>query len=734
MDRRTFNKLVSGATFGSVAPRLGGVALAGGVDDGAKFSTQWPSQVYRRLLIDTHIPDWDPLFLSRLDPAECVDTVARAGFQLLMPYTNSCVGLALWRTKVGQMHANLHGRDMFGEIVSECRRRGVHTAAYFIVTRDNWAAETHPAWRLQPATGNSRILENRYGQTCPNTPYREYAYACLREIVGNYPIEGVFIDMTFWRSACYCVSCTERYRAEYKAEPPRTIDWDDPAWRQFQRARQRWMLEFAQGLTDAIKRVRPITVYHNQAVILDSWTAGQSPAIAETCDYLGGDLYDGPTFYSLVSKIFDGLTRTRPFEYMTSRVDPGLADHVSQKSLAKLRQDAYAATLHCAALTTIDAVNPDGTLNPEVYKLLGKVNEERALYEPFLGGELQADVAIYYDQESMYDPTKNRVHVGDFVGWEGAGEKGNCPHRDALQGWAKVLREGHIPYGVVTNVNLDQLKKYRAVIVPHVLEMTAEQAAKFRDFVQQGGVLLASGPSSLDRFDRSGPRFLLEDVLGVRYLGTMGTKVTYLTPKDEQVRKVIWPQDHLNHNGPMIHAEALSGATVLATVTLPWVAPEAGHSIGSHFAAVHSNPPAATPGTTPALVVNSFGRGRAVWLAAPIETGRPEANPALLLHLLKQALPGPYKFEAETHRSVEVTLFRQADQKRLLVGLLSMQDQLPAIPVEATVRVLAPEGKTVQGVYRLPDRKPVQFAPAGAYQQFHLDPFDMFAMLLIEHD
>ena len=419
---------------------------------------------------------------------------------------------------------------------------------------------------------------------------------------------------------------------------------------------------------------------------------------------------------------------------MTSRTYPGLGDHVTQKSFERLRMEAYAATLHCAALTLIDAINPVGTLNPNVYKLLGKLNEERAPYEPFLGGELQADVAIYFDHQSMYDPTKNGVPVGDFVGWEGAGEKGNCPHRDSILGWAKVLREAHIPYGVVTNVNLEQLKNYRAVIVPYVLEMTPEQAAQFTQFVKNGGVLIASGPSSLDRFDGNGPRFLLEDVLGVRYFGTMGTKVTYLTPKDEEILKVVWPQDHLIHSGPMIKAEAATGAEVLATVTLPWVAPELGHSIGSHFASIHSNPPALTPGTTPGLVINTFGKGKSVWLAAPIETGQAEINPVLLVHLIKHVLPGPYKFQLEAHPSVEMTLFHQQDKKRLLVGLLSMQEKLPAIPVGATVRVQPPSGRMVKGIYQLPERKAVKFETAGAYQQFKLEPFDVFTMLLVEYE
>ena len=144
-------------------------------------------------------------------------------------------------------------------------------------------------------------------------------------------------------------------------------------------------------------------------------------------------------------------------------------------------------------------------------------------------------------------------------------------------GLARILREAHIPFGVVTNVNLDQLKNYRAVLLPNVLEMTAEQAAQFRQFVEAGGVLYASGPSSLDRFDKNGPRFLLEDVFGVRYTGTRGRQAGQgrkaareeafpvkrrrkrgairgptCSPKDEAVGKLIWPQKELSFPGPML--------------------------------------------------------------------------------------------------------------------------------------------------------------------------------------
>jgi hypothetical protein len=251
--------------------------------------------------------------------------------------------------------------------------------------------------------------------------------------------------------------------------------------------------------------------------------------------------------------------------------------------------------------------------------------------------------------------------------------------------------------------------------------------------VQEGGVLYASGPSSLNHPEQGDPRFLLEDVLGVRYLGTLGTLTTYLTPTDSNMRKVIWPQENITFQGPMIHAESLAGSEVLATVTLPWVEPEPGHAIGTHFASIWSNPPAMTPGRNPGIVTNSFGKGKTVWVAAPIESGIESVYANVISHLLHRVLPGPYNFEAETNRAVEMTLFHQAEKHRLLVGLLNMQEEVPTIPVGATVRVLLPVDRRPRRVVHLPDQTEIPFAKAGSYIQFFIAPFKTITMALVEY-
>jgi hypothetical protein len=132
-------------------------------------------------------------------------------------------------------------------------------------------------------------------------------------------------------------------------------------------------------------------------------------------------------------------------------------------------------------------------------------------------------------------------------------------------------------------------------------------------------------------------------------------------------------------------------------------------------------------------VWNTFGKGKAVWVAAPIESSSEAVNSRLVEALLKHALPGPYQFEVDTHPSVEMTLFHQAEKKRLLATLLTMQSQLPALPVTATVRVQVPNGKKVTAVLHVPDRKPLKFKTAGPYVQFDLEAFDALSVAVVEY-
>ncbi len=727
MNRRKFNALIGGGAVGMAAVDWPNMSL------GSKSETTtnetlpvaWPQGAFRRVLVDTHVPDWDPRLLSEFDAARYVTIIANAGFESVMQYAKSHVGLCLWQSKVGPVHANMKGRDYFGEVMEECGRHRLRTVAYYSLIFDIWNFDHHPDWRILPEDGYDPIMKGRPGVVCPNSPYRNQALAELRELVGNYKFDGIFLDMTFWPYVCYCPHCTERFRREAKAEPPRIVNWDDPEWKKFQKAREQWLLEFALLVTKTIKQVRPITVCHQYSTVFDDWRLAVPLELRDACDYVGGDFYGGPTQYSLVCKAYYDLSLARPFEFMTSRTTD-LHDFETTKSFHDLLVSSSVATLHSAADLTIDSISPEGKLNPAVYEYLGKENARQAPYEPFLGGDLLADVAIYFDKESVYDPKENGLHVAKVKG-------GQPPHLTAVVGAARILREAHIPYGLVTNITLDRLSKFRAVMVPSVLEMTPDQATHFREFVENGGVLYASGQSSLDRFNSAGPRFLLEDVTGVRYKGSLGSTWTYFSPRDNELKQAIWPQDAVSFPGQMIDAAALPGTEVLATVTLPFVDPTVGNCLNVRFAQIWNNPPAPVVGTNPAIVIHSFGQGKVIWLAAPLESGNYDVNLKVVSSLLRRVLKGPYHFEADAPKTVEVTLFNQAVKQRLLTGLLNLEPHLPSAAASATVRVKLPAGRRASRVAAIPGNKALPFRSAGPYAEFRVPPFKTLAMVLVHY-
>ena len=740
MDRRTFNALVGLGGIRGLGNRLGFSATPIPVETPLNKEVSWPSQTLRRLLIDMHVPDWGDL-LSEFNAADYVGAIARGGFQALMQDACSTVGLALWRTRVGQMHAGMNGRDYFGEVMAECHRHGLHTIAYYCLIMDNWSYQNHPDWRMQPEEGNDTDLSSRISSVCPNSPYRDYLLACLRELVGNYDFDGIFLDITLWTNVCYCAHCTARFRLEYGAEPPRIVNWNDPTWRDFQKAREKWMLEFATAVTQAIKQTRAVSVYHQFGSIFGPWYNGVALEQRQASDFCSGDIYGDPTQFSMVCKTFYGLTPHRPFEVMTSRAT-GLGDFETAKPLENLQMESLYPAIHAGATLLIDAIKPLGTLNNHAYEYMGQVNALHGLYEPFLGGEMLADVAIYFDKESMYNPGDNGLHVSQAAPAFGFGgprkdsfvvpPTESLPHFEAVMGMTQILRKAHIPFGVVTNVTLDQLSNYRAVIIPSALEMTADNAEHFRRFVQQGGVLYSSGPSSLDQFDSLGSS--LEDVLGVRYLKSVGSVITYLSPADEALRKLIWPQENVTFPGRMVQGEALAGAEVLATLTLPFVDPHVGTSIGTHFAQLWSNPPAAKPGSEPGVVLNSFGKGKSIWVAAPIESRPEEVFARIIAHLVRRFLPGPYSFEVDAHPSLEATLFHHVEKRRLVMSLLNTQTETPKIPVAATVRVHLPTPGKVTKVLDLPSLKGMPFQVVGPYVQFVVPSVKVLAMAAIEYE
>jgi hypothetical protein len=118
-----------------------------------------------------------------------------------------------------------------------------------------------------------------------------------------------------------------------------------------------------------------------------------------------------------------------------------------------------------------------------------------------------AEIAIVYSQETL-------VHYG----------KGKPKERyvDGIRGVEQALKEAHIPFDIISTkiLNTAVLRKYKTLVLPTLACMSDDTAHVLRDFVANGGGLVATFETSLyDEEGKNREDFLLNDLFRTSYNG-----------------------------------------------------------------------------------------------------------------------------------------------------------------------------------------------------------------------
>ncbi len=317
--------------------------------------------------------------------------MVRLGSTAATVFANTHTGLCNYPTAVGEMHAGHHGRDVLGATIDALHARGIDVVIYYVMIFADWYWDRHPEARIVDANGEAKKVvisstgrPRRFSTTCPNHPgYRDFVVAQIEEICAGYEFEGVWPDMTFWPTVCYCASCRERYRREVGGEIPRVIDWADPAWVGFQRKRQAWMAEFGQLVTDTFRRAKPhLSVAHQSLAFHAGWSAGgrsswrASPTGSPpTCTASATGSRSSPSSST-------ASPPRKPFEHINVWAWPTVHEHVITRTEDHLRLTAFSALMNHGAMVLIDAIDPVGTVHTSNYDLAGRVYADLARYEP----------------------------------------------------------------------------------------------------------------------------------------------------------------------------------------------------------------------------------------------------------------------------------------------------------------------------------------------------------------
>jgi hypothetical protein len=481
-------------------------------------------------------------------------------------------GWCYYPTKVGRMHPTLEF-DLLGAMMEACHEIGVRAPIYLT---NGWVAQeaiSHPEWMAREKDGRMvvRNLDPKaapddprpicsWHEACPGGGYKAHLHALIEEICGRYEhVDGFFIDINCF-SVCWCDSC----RTEMKKrglDPER--DEDAKAYFEI-----KW-LAFFQETHDLIRSLRPdATIFFNHCAnpyhterfpFQTHFEMEDMPTVWDGYDRLPARAM----FFNKVGKEYVG---------QTGKFHKVWGEFGTYKNPDALKYECATMASYGAKCNVGDQLHPSGEMNPDTYRIIGEAYRYIEEIEPWC-----------YDVEGT-----SRLGVYLSGHW----------HSD--MGVWKMLLEGQRDFEMV--MEGEDLSRYDVVVLPDEVRLDAVTAERLKRFVADGGGVLLTGSSGLDR--ETG-RFQLD--IGAQYAGraTYKTDFAVVSSPDLAVNLVA---------SPFLFYEAAERVVpttgeVLATIREPYFDRTYGHYCG-HLNTPYVDATAAHPA--------AVRKGRVVYLAHPL--------------------------------------------------------------------------------------------------------------------
>ncbi|MFC4007003.1 family 10 glycosylhydrolase [Nonomuraea purpurea] len=404
--------------------------------------------------------------------------------------------------------------DPFGALVEAARGLGMHVMARVdphAVHAD--AARAHPEWLACDPQGEPIEHWSYPGiwLTCAFTGYhREFITEVTREIVREYDVDAVFANR--WEGYGG-ISYSEEARRSFRDEtgfelPKRERDPSDPAWPAYVAWRRRKLSDLVAIWDAAVKDLRPHARFIPN---LGGFAARDlEPELVRrvyplfVVDKQGRSGIEAPWVAGRVAKRSRGLFPDRPIGLIAS-VGPEHHQHRWKDSVAPPEEvrtwivDGFAQGAF-PWFTKFNATVSDPRWVPAVVEAF----DLHARLEPVLSAmPVTAEVALL-------DPGR----AGKLV----PGAAHSFPDED---GFYQALVEARIPFELLADQMLtaERLRPYKVLVLANAEHLGQAQCQAIREYVAQGGGLVAAYQSSL--YDEHGePRanFGLADVFGADLL------------------------------------------------------------------------------------------------------------------------------------------------------------------------------------------------------------------------
>jgi len=662
---------------------------------------------FRQIHLDFHTSEAIAGIGSRFNPEKFAAQLAEAGVNSVTCFARCHHGWMYYDSKLfpERMHPHLV-RPLLEEQIAACHARGIRVPVYTTIQWDHYTAEQHPEWLVMDeqgtVVGTKPYAPGFTRRLCLNTPYVDFIFEHVRELLTSMPVDGFFFDIVLPQN-CSCATCRRHMRA-IGIDPS-----DETARRRFGREVTE---RFQERLTALVTSIKPdCTIFYNSGHI-SPWHRNASSAFTHfELESLPGGGW-GYLHFPITARY--ARTLGKPCLGMTGKFHTSWGDFHSFKNQAALEYECFRMLALGAACSIGDQLHPSGELSRPVYDLIGRVYRTVAAKEPWCAGAKPvAEIGVLHPQ-AFPAPAPGagsgspaaRNAVKDITQGHGDGPRVHA----TLGGVNRMLEESRHQFDII-DAEADW-ERYALLILPDTIALTPELAGRLRDYLAKGGAVIASYQAGLTP---DGTDFALRE-FGVRYLGEAPYSPDFIVPRPEFAAGLPITEHVMYRRGTKVAPGP--GAKVLADVAVPYFNRDYRHFCSHRH----------TPSTGAVCYPGVVQHGRVIYFAHPIFSQYADIAPqwcrTLLLSAIERLLPSPTIRVAGP--STLMATVNDLDDGRRVVHLLHyiperrgkdfdiIEDVIPLYDVAVTLKVKGP----VQSLRLVPEGTALTFSQEGDLVSF----------------
>ena len=454
-------------------------------DQVMQYVPKGPAECFRQICLETNSnvrggfpPDSVfKTFLSEYDPVKYAEFCKKINLDAALVLSLPESGYAAYRqTKINTLYPGMKG-DFFGETLRELHNRNISCFAYICIGWVKKYSFEHPEYV------DYQWEEKDCPLICLNSPYRDMILESSREILGNYPVDGIRYDILDQQTKCRCDGCKKLYYEIFNDTMPEV--WID--WQHQQKFRLESISRIVKDLYSACKTVKPdVPVWQN-------WFDGQQYADISDVNYVDMAYLEfaDPFRLLFLNGVFnkEGIITGKVIENPKTR----------WKCLAMGGKCySYFKTDNKTGMPSDDKENKQWLEN-ELAPFYAQVREA----EPYLINTTPVtNIAIIYNE-------KTRYHYDQFERED---------YMKVLRDITEPLLSSGNPVRFISNVNLvtTPLEPYKALLLPESSGFSDDQLAVIKNYAEQGGIVVVIGDAlSYTSEGTPLPDFALSEIMGV---------------------------------------------------------------------------------------------------------------------------------------------------------------------------------------------------------------------------